>query len=235
MNGRLLKKDLLNRLKEKDLDANLRAIREMPPRRVISPLISFLCATDETVKWRAILAIGETVSALQKTDMESARIIIRRLMWHLNDESGGIGWGVPEAMGEIMARNPKLAREYGSIIVSYIRPDAVYIEHPMLQRGVLWGIGRLAHAQPERVTDAACLLPPYLQSHDAAIRGLAVYAAGPLPKISTQSLLQKLTRDKATFEMFLNRKLVEYTVGRMAQDVLQTKRAFRDGPIGITP
>lgn len=25
--------------------------------------------------------------------MDSARIVMRRLMWSLNDESGGIGWG----------------------------------------------------------------------------------------------------------------------------------------------
>ena len=226
MTGRLQKKALLKRLKEKDFNATLKAIRKMPPRRVISPLISFLCATDEIVKWRAIIAIGETVSTLQKTDMEWARVIMRRLMWYLNDESGGIGWGVPETMGEIMACNPKLAHEYGSILISYIRPEAGFIEHPMLQRGVLWGLGRLAHTQPDLLTDAACLLPPYLQSQDAAIRGLAVYAAGPLPKISTKSLLQKLTNDKARFELFLNGKPAEYTIGPLAQDALLTETVF---------
>jgi len=36
-------------------------------------------------------------------------------MWSLNDESGGIGWGAPEAMGAIMARHTGLADEYANI------------------------------------------------------------------------------------------------------------------------
>ena len=222
MNLRLRKIELLKRLKEKDFNAGLKAIRNLPPKRVISPLISFLCAADETVKWRSVMAIGEIVSALQKKDMESARIIMRRLIWYLNDESGGIGWGVPETMGEIMARNPELAREYGSILVSYIRPGPGFIEHPMLQRGVLWGIGRLIHAHPDLLTEACGLLPPYLQSHDTSIRGLAVYAAGP--NISNKTLLQKLIGDNAALKIFLNGKFVEYTVGQLVKEALQTEK-----------
>jgi hypothetical protein len=46
--------------------------------------------------------MGEVMAHLADKDMESARVIMRRLMWSLNDESGGIGWGAPEAMGEIV-------------------------------------------------------------------------------------------------------------------------------------
>ena len=76
---------------------------------------------------------------------------MRRLMWNLNDESGGIGWRArPEAMGEIVARSERLADEYGHILISYLDPDGNYLEHPLLQRGLLWGIGRFAHARPEK-------------------------------------------------------------------------------------
>jgi len=43
------------------------------------------------------------ISNLTEKEMESARVIMRRLMWSLNDESGDIGWGAPEAMAEIIA------------------------------------------------------------------------------------------------------------------------------------
>ncbi len=192
----------------------------MPPKRVISPLISFLCATDERVKWRSVLAIGVVVSDLAETDMASAREIMRRLMWYLNDESGGIGWGVPEAMGEIMSCSPALAQEYSFIIVSYLRPDGNYIEHPMLQRGVLWGFGRLAHARPGLVAAAAGLLPPYLISQDALLRGLAAYAAGALPLEATESFLRRLAADNTNITVFLGDCFTESTVGRLAQSAL---------------
>ena len=214
------KEHLLGLFTKADFNTQLASIRAMPPKRVISPLISLLCATDERVKWRSVLAIGAVVSGLAETDMESAREIMRRLMWHLNDESGGIGWGVPEAMGEIMACSPELAHEYSFIIVSYLRPDGNYIEHPMLQRGVLWGFGRLAHARPGLVADAPGLLPPYLTSEDALIRGLAAYAAGALPLAATESFLRRLTADNTKITVFLRDSLTESTVGRLAQSAL---------------
>ncbi|MGD9194313.1 MAG: hypothetical protein PVH58_20495, partial [Desulfobacterales bacterium] len=118
----------------------------MPPKRAVNPLFSLLCSLDERLKWRAVTAMGQVVSNLAETDLESARVIMRRFMWHLNDESGGIGWGCPESMGEIMARCERLADEYGFVLISYIQPEGNYLEHEILQRGVLWGVGRLAHS-----------------------------------------------------------------------------------------
>ena len=45
------------------------------------------------IKWHAVSALGAIVAALAEKEMESARIIMRRLMWSLNDESGSIGSG----------------------------------------------------------------------------------------------------------------------------------------------
>ena len=111
-------------------------------------------------------------------DLESARTIMRRLMWSLNDESGGIGWGAAEAMGEIMARQARLAEEYHRILVSYIRDDGNRLDHEALETAVLWGIGRLAQARPELLSDAACYIFPYLQSGNSEQRGLAAWALG---------------------------------------------------------
>ena len=68
---------------------------------------------------------------------------MRRLMWSLNDESGSIGWGAPEAMAEIMARNKKLADEYYKILISYSEQGKNYLEHEGLQRSVRRGIERI--------------------------------------------------------------------------------------------
>ena len=72
----------------------LKAILELPARQVVNPLFSFLYNTDELLKWKAVTALGAVVSNLASHDMESARIVMRRLIWNLNDESGGIGWGL---------------------------------------------------------------------------------------------------------------------------------------------
>ncbi len=159
-------------LRADDFAARLAEWSQFPPRRLINPLLSFLFSTDEQVKWRAVTAVGMVVAEMADEDLEAARTILRRLMWSLNDESGGIGWGAPEAMGEIMARHQQLAEEYYCILVSYIRNDGNRLEHDLLECGVLWGLGRLAQVRPELLRDSIRHLFPYLQSQDSQATGI---------------------------------------------------------------
>jgi len=220
MGNRHLKKKFLALLRNEEFEKSLEEICLLPVRRVVNPLFSFFYHTDELVKWRAITAMGVVVARLAHEDFESARIVMRRLMWNLNDESGGIGWGSPEAMGEIMARHDRLAKEYACILVSYINEAGNFLENEVLQRGVLWGLGRLAHAHPEFVRDAAAYLPLFIRSKDAVHRGLAAWVAGAIPSEMTDILLMHLTTDKARIHIFINMNLEERTVGQLAVEAL---------------
>ena len=132
--------------------------------------------------------MGETVARLADVDMEAARIVMRRFLWSLNDESGGIGWGAPESLAEIMCRHAGLAEEYVHMLISYMRDDGEeicqdgnYIEHPLLQRGLLWGMARLSGCRPELLLRRRRWLLTFRrisQSEDPVTRGLAALAAG---------------------------------------------------------
>jgi hypothetical protein len=218
--SRQLKKKIQKLLLQKNFESGLAEIGRMPARRAINPLFSFLCSLDELLKWRAVTAMGEVVARLAAVDMESARVIMRRYMWNLNDESGGIGWGCPEAMGEIMARNENLAQEFWCILISYIRPDANFLEHEALQRGVLWGVGRLAYARPLLLEDSADYLHPYMQSADPYLRGFAAWAAGALPNKNAAAMLNQLKDDGAKLNVYLNGHLKRCSVGELATKAL---------------
>jgi hypothetical protein len=220
LSGRELKNKIFDLLSHKDFKKGLKEICRLPARQVVNPLFSFLFSLDENLKWRSITAFGEVVARLAKCDLESARVIMRRLMWNLNDESGGIGWGSPEAMGEIMACSPRLAEEYSNILVSYIRPDGNFLEHKVLQRGVLWGLGRLAYARSELISYAAAFLSPFLDSQDPTLRGLAVWAAGALPVEKNLPLIKPLAEDGARFKLFVNGKIIEMSIGKLVTEVL---------------
>ncbi len=220
MGNRQLKKKILELLDSDDLEKSLDEICQYPARKAVNPLFSFFYSTNELIKWRAITAMGAVVSGLAEQDMESARIVMRRLIWNLNDESGGIGWGSPEAMGEIMARHSRLAEEYAFLLVSYVNEQGNYIEHPILQRGVLWGLGRLAHSRPELVTLAASFLLPFMRSQDPIHRGFAVWTAGALDSELTKPLLQYLSNDNAMVKIFIDRHFIERTVGQLASEAL---------------
>jgi hypothetical protein len=142
-------------------------------------------------------------------------------MWHLNDESGGIGWGCPEAMGEIMARNEKLAEEFWCILISYAQPEGNFLEHQILQRGLLWGIGRLAHARPQLLKGTLACLHPFLQERDPYLRGLAAWASGALRNQYTKTLLKKMTDDTANVNIYLDRQLMSCSVAELATTALK--------------
>ncbi|MGD2099643.1 MAG: HEAT repeat domain-containing protein [Desulfobacterales bacterium] len=219
--GRQLKIEIKKLLLQDNFERGLADVAGIPARKAVNPLFSFLCSGDEILTWRSVTAMGVVVARLAEENTESARVVMRRLMWQLNDESGGIGWGCPEAMGEIMARSEKLAEEFWCILISYAQPGGNFLEHQTLQRGVLWGIGRLAQARPQLLKDALECLLPFLNEPDPYLRGLAAWAAGSFQNIHSQKLLGNLLTDTAEIKIYLNQKLVSCTVAQLAKTALE--------------
>ena len=209
-------------LQSPDLDAIIAELLELPPSVVINPLIGGLCSTNETARWHAIAALGPVVSQLADRDMEAARVVMRRFMWSLNDESGGIGWGAPEAMAEIMSCHDGLADEYAHMLVAYMREDGFYLELEQLQRGLMWGLGRLARDKPDllRSKDAIRHLLSYLDSIDSTVRGLAARTLGLLHAEDSTPLLEKLVDDPAPVRFYMDRCFLDETVGELAHKAL---------------
>ena len=223
MKHKTIKQTLRKLLKDPDQREVYRRILEMPLQKVVSPLFSFLYAGDDIMKWHAVTLLGRVVAEIAGTSLEDARVVMRRLMWNLNDESGGIGWGSPEAMGEIMARNEDLAREYSDILLSYIKEDENYIEHEALQKGVLWGIGRLSHARPILTKAIIPSLIPFLSAKDSNIRALAVWIAAALPASQLAHHIEKLKADETVVRIYLNGQLTECPIRRLAESALAVR------------
>ncbi len=187
---------------------------------IINILFSGICREIAHVRWPAISAMGKTVARLAEHNIEEARIIMRRFLWTLNDESGGIGWGAPEAMAETMYNHPGLAQEYIHMLTSYTKDDGEelhqdgnFLELPALQKGVLWGLARLAGKYPELL--AAKLEPAdmnfYLAAEDAEIRGLAALVCSRL-SWNQPELLTTLKHDGATFTIYDEGKMIEMKI-----------------------
>ena len=119
-----------------------------------------------------------------------------------------------------MARNKNLAEEFWCILISYIQPDGNFLEHETLQRGALWGVGRLAHARPQLLKNSVDYLHPYMQTEDAYLRGLAAWASGPLQNRNTERLLKSLAEDNAKLNIFLAGQLATCSVADLAKKAL---------------
>ena len=230
LSGRALKQRIYDLLKSADLDRAFQELGQLPSKQVINSLFSFLHNADQDAKWAAVKAIGAIVAKIADEDMESARVIMRRLMWNLNNESGGIGWGSPEAMGEILANHEGLAKEYAHILISYTREDGNYLEHELLQRGLLWGIGRLCQVRPYLVQDAAPYLTPYLRSRDATVRGLAAWIMGLLGINEASLRLRRHRNDKSQIQVFTERGLITCRVMDLVEQALNAIKHRADKP-----
>ena len=209
-------------LQSPDLEPIIAELLQLPASTVINPLIGGLCSTNETARWHAITALGPIIAKLADRDMEAARVVMRRFMWSLNDESGGIGWGAPEVMAEIMSCHDGLADEYAHMLVAYMREDGFYLELEQLQRGLMWGLGRLAQNKPDllKSKDAVRYLLPYPDSVDSTVRGLAAWALGLLHAEESSPLLEKLVDDPAPVRLYNERAFIDDTVGGLAHKAL---------------
>jgi hypothetical protein len=193
---------------------------KLPGRKAVNPLFSFLYHPNEIVRWHAVSAMGVVVSTLADLDRESARNVMRRLIWNLNDESGGIGWGSPEAMGEITARHPQMADEFSKLLCSYVMPHGNFLEHKLLQRGVLWGLARLAGTRPEHARDAGPFLFPFFKSRDPIHRGLSVLSSGAIQNRAAVPYLKTMTEDNASFQIYDDLAFKTVSVADLAAEAL---------------
>jgi len=217
-----------------DWRARLDELSSVPARRLPGPLFSLLLDKDELVRWRAVTAFGLTMARLAESrepgagpgaGMEAARMILRQCLWRLNEESGGLGWGIPEALGESLARHERLAREFHRMLASYVREETRgegnYLEHAALRRGVFWGLGRLAQSFPELLEAETGALLAGLADEDGANRGLAAWVLGLVGAREAAGRLAAVRDDASEVALFLDGELVRTTAGELARQALE--------------
>lgn len=220
---RALKTELRSMLEQPDWEDSLPHIVSMPATQVVGPLMSFFLFGGE-MKWRAVTAFGLVMGKLAKEDIEQARITMRRLLWHMNEESGNVGWGIAEAMAEAMINSKILANEYNRMLYSYVREtsdDDNYLDHPPLRRGVYWGLGRMAKKYPELILPSVRALAWGLQDEDNEGRGLSAWAIGFIGTDANIPALKSLLDDACPVELFTNRSIHCTSVAQLAQQAIE--------------
>ena len=228
MNRKIKKKVL--QLLQGDLETARLAFEKYDEHGLVNPLFSALYRSEEMLRWHAVTLFGEVLARLADKDMEAARIVMRRYIWSLNDESGGIGWGAPEAMAEGIFHHDRLCEEYVHMLISYLCPDGPlehqdgnFLELPALQRGLLWGIARVAEKRSKLLVekDVVPNLLPYLQSSDGTVRAFATRALGLLGARESKDMLNILLSDSGEVRFYHDEKITIHSVGEFARQALE--------------
>ncbi len=184
-------------------------------RKTVRYLRSLLYDPQDLVRWRAVTMLGW----LSTRYPDLIRPEADRLIWSLNDESGSIGRGAPEALGEIARNNPDLVRDGVEVLIHYIEdPETCRPPNRNLEilTGAIWAVGRIGERYPERVQDVLHELILFLEDPDSGVRGHSAWSLGMIRAEIARKKLEKLLNDPERISLYEEDFLKEETVGRIA-------------------
>lgn len=207
-----LKKEIAALLEKKEYSALARL--SLADKKIISILISLSYDKNDPISWRAMEAIGIAAKEISEPYPETVRNIAGRLLWMIRDESGGIGWSVPEILGEIVRNTPVLCADIAPIIASFH-------EEIMLCPGVLWALGRMGRINDETVNYAVPIILSYLKSDDNTLRGYAARALGEMGSEENSAELEDLKQDTSRIRFYNDGELKEISVGELASGAIE--------------
>jgi hypothetical protein len=184
-------------------------------KRVWKLLQSNLYQTDETLRWHSV----EATAILMRRQwdqgrQEKVRDYLRRLIWSISDESGGIGWSAPQTIAETVVLIPQLNEPFVNIMI-----DRSFSEPPLVKSG-LWGIGRLgARAGPSVKLFQDIILASFA-TNEAETLGLAAWAMGEVGFRPARSLLQTLTHRPEPVRIYVPPRFYERPLGNWAEEAI---------------
>ena len=187
-------------------------------RRVRSPLrllLPLLHDEDLLIQHRAVEALGLLAAQKAPADLDYLRILIRRLLWTMNDESGNYVRMAPQAIGEILANARPLIGEFRSALFAFIDEDP-------FRRGLHWACARIAEIEPEALEKYSDRLAQSLGDPDPFVRAYALLALKHIHGTRFLPEIRELSEDRTEIELYDLRtgNLRRITVGEIAAQVV---------------
>jgi len=217
-----MKKFIHHALEKNDLDAVVSLVQKN--KKALSLLIRMAYDKETLVGWRAIKAVGSIANVLVKTEPEFLRIAVRRLLWSLSDESGGIGWASPELLGEIVQSDPE-----GFADIIPLIAEVYGIEEQTFRPGVVYALARIAEVSPEMIVGFQKIIVRSLVDTNPLVRIYALNLIGLLwpvvcnknlwsmeYKKKIEKLINNIITDNKVAWIYKNTGFIDIEVGEYA-------------------
>lgn len=214
-----LKKNIIHALESNNLQNVLAVSKES--RKVVSQLVRIGYDKETLLGWRAIKAIGLIATEMVKTDYDFLRETVRKLLWSLSDESGGIGWSAPEILGEIVSSDPD---RFGDIIP--LIAEVYNIEEKVFRPGIIYALGRIAEIDPKSVLKQKELIIKALSDDNPLTRVYALAVINDIKGLlddqavqSAKKLVQALRSDRSEAWIYKSGTFINTQVREIAQSM----------------
>ena len=199
-------------------------------RKAFSILARLAYDKDSLVGWRAILVAGLAARELVRTAPEFLRDTCRKLLWSLNDESGGIGWSAPELLGEIVSSDAKRFTDMIPLIA-----EAYDIEGGVFKAGVVYALARIGAQAPDQAALYRRIIDLALADTDPLVRLRGLELVGRMASSAAQShpwsqeynaslkdRIAAMTHDKGESWIYGVDDFVSVQVGEKAMEIIKT-------------
>ncbi len=217
-----MKKLILHSLEANKLDDVVSLVQK--DRKTLSLLIRMAYDKETLVGWRAIKAVGSVAKAVAGENHEFLRIAVRKLLWSLSDESGGIGWAAPELLGEIVSSDPE-----GFADIIPLIAEVYDIEEQTFRPGVMYALKRIAEISPELIASYQKVIIRSLVDTNPLVRIYAMELIGLLWTVAckkniwsneyqkkVQRVVDNIKNDKGVAWVYHNNDFIDIEVGYAA-------------------
>jgi hypothetical protein len=227
-----MKKFIRLALEENDLDAVVSFVQKN--KRALSLLIRMAYDKETLAGWRAIKAVGRTADVLVITEREFLRNAVRKLLWSLSDESGGIGWAAPELLGEIVHSDPEGFADIVPLIA-----EVYNIEERTFRPGVVYALARVAEVSPELIMNYQGIIIRSLVDTNPLVRIYALELIGLLwptvynnhlwsvdYKKKIESAVNNLKKDKKVAWIYKYNDFIDIEVGECSEIIAKKLKNY---------
>ena len=164
------------------------------------------------MRWYALSALEALSQQFAGQYDEIYRNVIRRAVWAMADESGNVPWAAPEMMAVVIKACPAQYKDFVKIMVTN------GLDSPMCHHGVLWAVGYLGEEYLSELEPFLPKLMKFLDSDDAELRGLAVWALKRLHYAPAFDKINTMTGDTAVAWIYEHGVLQQKTIGQMINE-----------------
>jgi HEAT repeat protein len=184
-------------------------------RRMLRTLLGLLYDADDYMHWLAIDALGRAGGAIAAGNPDKARELIRRLLWSLNEESGGTPWGATGAVGAIVAARPDLFAAYLSMVCPFHDDISIYPEF-------IWSLAAVGRVRPDLTAEYGPFLLAAAEHGHGGVRGYAAWCLGLLRPDGAAAALAARLGDAAEAAVYEGDGVYRRrTVGAIAAESLE--------------
>jgi hypothetical protein len=181
--------------------------------RVLRFMLRLLYSIDESLRWKAINALGKVGARIATRRPGKISDLLHRLFAACSD-SASSGWGNIEAIGAIIGERPDIFGSFSHHLLNFF-------EDPASQVSTLWALGSIAKHRPDLIRK----MPFYrlfclLEYADPNIRGNALRLFARIQAGEARSKIENLLSDQASVTIYEEGRPMKTTIAELARTAL---------------